>query len=239
MRDGQYHLGGVAYQLPISEPARNNAIHGLTRSVGWSLLDHRSDAVAQRIRLFPQPGWPGLLEAAVTHQLTADGLQVRVEATNLSGMDLPFGYAAHPYLTVGEDVVDDVELTVPAHSVLEVDERLLPRQVLPVEGTTMDLRRPSLLGPRSLDAAMTDLQRDASGRWTARLRRGDRETALWGDAAMRWVQVFTGGPYRNWSIAVEPMTCGPDAFNDGPTHDDLVMLRPEESISVTWGISGK
>ena len=54
---------------------------------------------------------------------------------------------------------------------------------------------------------------------------------------MRWVQVFTGGPYRDWSVAVEPMTCGPDAFNAGPTHDDLIVLEPGEVRSADPGES--
>ena len=54
---------------------------------------------------------------------------------------------------------------------------------------------------------------------------------------MNWVQIFTGGPYRDWSIAVEPMTCGPDAFNEGPTHDGLIVLGPGESYTGRWGIT--
>jgi aldose 1-epimerase len=46
---------------------------------------------------------------------------------------LPFGYGAHPYLTVGESTVDEVALTVPAASYLEVDDdRLLPLKLSPV-----------------------------------------------------------------------------------------------------------
>ena len=49
---------------------------------------------------------------------------------------------------------------------------------------------------------------------------------LWGDETFVWTQVFTGGPNRDWWVAVEPMTCGPDAFNEGPTHDDMRVLAP-------------
>ena len=38
------------------------------------------------------------------------------------------------------------------------------------------------------------------------------------------------------AIAVEPMTCGPDAFNDGPTHDGVQVLKPGESTTTTWGV---
>jgi len=35
---------------------------------------------------------------------------------------------------------------------------------------------------------------------------------------------------------VEPMTCGPDAFNEGPTHDDLIVLGPGERFTGRWGV---
>ena len=57
---------------------------------------------------------------------------------------------------------------------------------------------------------------------------------MWGEATTQWVQVFTA-PHRD-SVAVEPMTCGPDAFNEGPTYRDRIMLRPGESAHATWGI---
>ncbi|HZA03398.1 MAG TPA: aldose epimerase, partial [Propionibacteriaceae bacterium] len=151
--------------------------------------------------------------------------------------DVPFGYAAHPYLTVGEETVDDVEVRVPAGSYLEVDpERMLPIRVSPVDGTALDLREGPALDSRNLDNAMTDLTRDADGRWRVILSRAGRTAELWGDETMNWVQIFTGGPYRDRSVAVEPMTCGPDAFNEGPTHQDLIVLAPGDTYTGRWGV---
>ena len=239
IRDGRYTFDGTTQQLPLTEPARRNASHGLARYVPWVLVDHKADSVTNRIRIHPQPGWPGTLESTITHQLSQDGLTVTVEATNAGTTDLPFGYGAHPYLTVGESTVDEVALTVPATSYLEVDDdRLLPLKLSPVEGTAYDLREGRVLGSMILDTAMTDLARDSDGRWRVRLVLGDRFAELWGDETMRWTQVFTGGPKRDLSVAVEPMTCGPDAFNAGPTHDDMRVLAPGETFVGQWGISG-
>jgi aldose 1-epimerase len=239
IRDGRYTFGGATQQLPLTEPARHNASHGLARYLPWVLIDKKADAVTNRVRIHPQPGWPGTLESTITHQLTQDGLMITVEATNLGATELPFGYGAHPYLTVGESTVDEIALTVPAASYLEVDDdRLLPLKLSPVQGTAYDLRDGRVLGSMSLDTAMTDLARDADGRWRVRLVLGDRYAELWGDETMRWTQVFTGGPKRDVSLAVEPMTCGPDAFNAGPTHDDMRVLAPGETFVGQWGISG-
>jgi aldose 1-epimerase len=239
IRDGRYVFNGVTQQLGLTEPARNNASHGLVRYVPWVLVDKKVDSVTSRIRIHPQPGWPGTLEAMITHQVSADGLTVTVEATNIGADELPFGYGAHPYLTVGESTVDDVSITVPAGSYLEVDDRLLPTKISPVDGTIYDLRPGPVLGSTSLDTAMTDLVRDPDGRWRVKIVLGERYAELWGDEAMKWTQIFTGGPNRDWSIAVEPMTCGPDAFNAGPTHGDLKVLAPGETFVGQWGISGR
>jgi aldose 1-epimerase len=240
IRDGRYTFNGATQQLALTEPARHNASHGLARYLPWVLIDKKADAVTNRVRIHPQPGWPGTLESTITHQLTQDGLMVTVEATNLGATELPFGYGAHPYLTVGESTVDEIALTVPAASYLEVDDdRLLPLKLSPVQGTAYDLRDGRVLGSMSLDTAMTDLARDSDGRWRVRLVLGDRYAELWGDETMRWTQVFTGGPNRDVSLAVEPMTCGPDAFNAGPTHDDMKVLAPGEVFIGRWGISGR
>ncbi|HZA73856.1 MAG TPA: aldose 1-epimerase family protein [Propionibacteriaceae bacterium] len=239
IRDGKYTFAGKSQQLWLSEPARHNASHGLVRYVPWVLVDRTPDSVTNRVRVFPQPGWPGWLEATVTHAVSTEGLTVTMSATNIGDGDVPFGYAAHPYLTVGEETVDDVDVRVPAAAYLEVDpDRLLPIRVAPVDGTDLDLRDGTTLGSRNLDSALTDLARDADGRWRVTLTRGDRTAELWGDESMAWVQVFTGGPYRDRSVAVEPMTCGPDAYNEGPTHDDLIVLAPGDTCTGRWGVRG-
>lgn len=238
IRDGRYDFAGRSFQLPLTEPARGNANHGLVRYVGWRLAELTESTATLTVRVFPQPGWPGVLEATVSFGLAADGLTVRVEAANLGAGPLPFGYGAHPYLTVGEETVEEVTLTVPGERYLVVDERMLPVRLAPVDGTPVDFRTAAVLGERSLDTAYTDLARDRDGRWEVRLRRGEQTATLWADANFGWLQVFSGGEFRDRSIAVEPMTCGPNAFNPGPTHGDLVLLEPGQHFTGQWGISG-
>jgi aldose 1-epimerase len=239
IRDGRYIFNGVTQQLALTEPARHNAIHGLARYVPWVLIDRQPDAVTNRVRIYPQQGWPGTLESTITHRVGDEGLTVRVEASNIGRSEVPFGYGAHPYLTVGESTVDEVAISVPAGAYLEVDDRLLPLKISPVERTNYDLREGPVLGSLNLDTAFTDLTLDSDGRWRVKLVLGDRYAELWGDETMQWAQVFTGGPSRNWSIAVEPMTCGPDAFNAGPTHDAMKVLAPGEVFAGEWGIFGR
>jgi aldose 1-epimerase len=239
IRDGRYSFEGVEQQLSLSEPTRHNAIHGLVRHVAWTVVEQEPDSITLQVRVYPEAGWPGILEARITYAVSERGLQVSVRATNIGDTAVPFGYAAHPYLTVGEDTVDEVSITVPAASYLEVDDRLLPVRLAPVEGTPYDLRDGSPLGSRNLDTAFTDLQRDEDGRWRLKLALGERSAELWGDTTMTWIQVFTGEHLRDISLALEPMTCGPDAFNEGITHDDVIVLEPGKSYTGRWGVVGR
>jgi aldose 1-epimerase len=239
IRDGRYEFEGKPQQLALTEPARHNASHGLGRYLPWRLLDHQDDAVTLQLVIYPQPGWPGILQAQVTYRVDAAGLTVEVEVANLGDNSIPFGYGAHPYLTVGETVVDEVILEVPASRYLVVDDRLLPADLQSVDGTEFDWRTAHRIDDATLDTAFTDLSRGADGRWEVNLRLADRCTYVWGDEHMRWTQVFTGGPSRDISVAVEPMTCGPDAFNPGPTHDDLLVLQSQQIFRLTWGIGSK
>ena len=36
-----------------------------------------------------------------------------------------------------------------------------------------------------------------------------------------------------WTVAIEPMTCPPNAFVTG---DDLLVLEPGQAVTHTWGI---
>lgn len=238
IRDGRYTWGGVAQQLPLTEVGLRNAIHGLVRWASWHLLEQSESSLTVGHRLLPQPGWDGILDLSITYTLDDSGLSVTPSATNAGSSSAPFGYGAHPYLTVGEEVVDDVTLTLPGAAYLDVDDRLLPETREPVTGA-FDFRRPREVGSAVLDTAYTDLSAEA-GRWQVRLAHGDRTTTLWAEAEIfGYVQVFTGDTLpddkaRQSGIAVEPMTCPAGAFATG---ESLVTLAPGEIWSGTWGIT--
>ncbi len=185
--------------------------------------------------LHPQPGYPFTLGLSIDHRLGAGGLSVATTATNLGARPCPYGAGAHPYLTVGTDLVDDALLHMPAEARLETDDRGIPTGASPVEGTPYDFRAARLVGDLVLDTAYTDLTGNEAVVATAD---GRRRVTLWWDSAYRWLMVFTGDTLdparRRKGLAVEPMTCAPNAFVTG---DGLRVLDPEESWTTTWGIA--
>jgi aldose 1-epimerase len=236
---GKYSFGGEKYQLALSEPALGNAIHGLTRWASWTRAAHETDEVTLRSLPHGQQGYPFGVQVDVTYRLEAQsGLHVTVTATNKGSRPAPWGTGAHPYLSAGTPTIDECELTLPAERWQPVDDRLIPDgPAQDVTGTGYDLRTPRKLAGIRLDHAFTGLRREADGLAWVRLSGGGLTTAMWMDAANGWLQVFTSDPLeeerRRVAVAVEPMTCPPNAFVSG---EDLTVLQPKQTVSVRWGI---
>lgn len=233
IRDGRYFFDREYHQLAINEPERNNALHGLASWVPWQLLDHTPTIVSQRVVVHAQPGWPGTVEAIITHRVDADGLRVEVQAHNVGSSPVPFGYAAHPYLVCGERPIDAWTMTIPFSAELQVEpERLLPVRL--GELTRPDLRDGAVIGDTRFDTAFTSPERGVDEAWSVWLTNGERSVELWAGPGLDWLQVYT--PDDRASVAVEPMSCGPDAFNPGPTHGDVVVLEPGDAWAGSWGV---
>jgi len=238
LEDGAYEFGGSRHQLPLNEPDARNAIHGLVRWEAWTVGERDEDRVVLGHTLHPQPGYPFSLELRIEYALADEGLRVTSTSANIGRDACPYGAGAHPYLTLGTQTVDTLHLRAPGRTVIHFDGRGRPTGAGPVDGTDYDFRQPRAIGTTKLDNAFTDLARDADGLARVELRRPDDGTALtlWLDESYPYLQLFTGDPLPSVSrrsIAVEPMTCAPNAFRSG---EGLRVLEPGESMTGTWGI---
>ncbi|MEV0645116.1 aldose 1-epimerase family protein [Phytomonospora sp. NPDC050363] len=231
--DGRYEFEGETYQVALSEPAARNAAHGLVRWLRWQAVDVDPDSVTVECALPAQPGYPFPIVLRTRWSVGPYGLRAVHTAVNLGAKTAPFGLGVHPYLKVPGYAIGDLTLELPAKKRLKTDDRMLP---VGEEPSTLTKTK---LGDTVIDAAFTDLDRDADGNVQVRLTTADgRGVALWADESFGWVQVYTAdqleGERRRRAVAVEPMSCPPDAFRSGR---DLVTLGPGQSWSGTWGIS--
>lgn len=238
IEDGRYVFNGIEYQVPLTEPASHNAIHGLLRWRNWTCRRHDADAVVMGIVLRPLMGYPFILDVNVEYQLSEDGLTVRTTATNLGDQTCPYGAGQHPYLGVGHGLVDACELELDAGRWLSTDERGLPTGHVNVDGSDYDFRDRRLIGAQDIDYTFTDLRRDANGMaWVRLTRSDDVGLALWADRGYPFIEIYTAHtqPQPHWrsGLGVEPMTCAPNAFRSG---DGLIHLAPGESTIATWGL---
>ncbi len=241
LRDGRYEFAGAEYQLPLTEPTQHNAIHGLVREASWIAVERASDRVRMTHRLHPRAGYPFTLDLEVAYELTGDGLAVTLAATNVGEQACPYGAGMHPYLTLGTPTIDTIVLTSPAARRLDGDERQIPIGSRPVDGTEDDFRAGRLIADAVLDTGYSELTRDPDGRARVRLRdpASGREVELWMDETFGYLMLFTGDTLsevarRRRGLAVEPMTCAPNAFQSG---DGLVVLAPGERRTSAWGLT--
>ncbi|GAA1587088.1 aldose 1-epimerase family protein [Kribbella hippodromi] len=230
--NGKYTFAGTEQQLALTEPDRRNAIHGLTRWANWLRIDDGSDPAALVIghRLHGRPGYPHQLDFRLDYRL-ADGLSVTATATNIGDSDAPYGYGSHPYLSVGRPI-DECVLEFGADEWLEVSpEQLTPVGQHPVDGSPYDFRGGRPVGSLQIDNAFTGL---GSGSWSVSLTDPDTGTRSVLTSDTPWMQLYTGEALGRTALAVEPMTCPPDAFVSG---QDLVVLKPGESHTTSFVVS--
>lgn len=242
---GRYTFADESRQLPLSEPVRGHALHGLALWLDFAVGARSADSVVFTGAIEAQAGYPHRVALEVEYRLDDAGLHQSVTARNTGPTPAPFGTGPHPYLLAGDGELDDWVLELPADEVLTVTpERLIPiglSDVAVEDGGDFDFRGARVLGRTAIDHAFTRLARDADGVARVRLFSGAEgfrtgvELAF--DAACEWVQVCTadGDPERpRIALAVEPMTCPPDAFNSGL---DLIVLAPGASTTASWSIA--
>lgn len=233
IRDGRYTLGGSAHELPRNDKDGPNAIHGFLRSRLWE--GDREGAVARfrtRIRPDDHPGYPFDVEVVIGYELLPSGLACAFVARNAGSAPAPFGAGFHPYI-MAQGPLEEMSVQVPASRVVEF-EGLLPTGRVEEVPPALDFRTGRPLADAVLNHCLTGLRGDADG--FTRVRAGDVE--LWMDPGFGHVVLYTGdalGPDARKALAVEPMTCATDAFNN-PSWG-LRVLEPGEAMAGTWGVT--
>ncbi len=248
--DGVYDFDGVRHQAPLTEPQRGHALHGLVAWLDFDAIDKSASHVTLAATIVPQPAYPWRVRIETTYALGHDGLTQTVRAVNESDEDVPFGTGPHPYLVAGPASLDEWTLSLPADQVLTVTpDRLAPVGLEGVgdEADRFDFRDPRVIGEVALDHAFTGLSY-TEGLATVTLTdpSGVGVGFTWG-AECGWVQVYTGDlpsgrteDGHRAGVAVEPMTCGPDAFNDAryPFDTGLLRLSPGCESVASWRLFG-
>jgi aldose 1-epimerase len=175
VRDKRYVYQGRSYSLAgLKRPGGNDVlVHGLVFDRQWQyempVVGQDSVSVKTSIEITPQSpfyqGYPFESRLSLTYTLTKNALAASYTVENTGSQDMPFGFALHPYFSTLSGK-DETLVSIPAHSVMEADNDLLPTgRVLDVTGimyAMFDLREPVPVGNLKLDHVYTDLQKNAS-----------------------------------------------------------------------------
>jgi aldose 1-epimerase len=234
----RWELDGKPQHLDMTEPDKGNAIHGLTRHHAWRTVLRETSRITLATDVAVQPGWPVPLHTSISYALGRRGLTIEHTVRNVGDQPVPFGVGCHPYPRAGRSPREECQLQLAAHTVLPLDlTTMIPSgPATSVADTVADFRTPRLLAGVALDTPFGDCRPADDGLVHHRLTGPSGGVEVWAEPDFRWVQVFTPDsfPGTGSAIAIEPMTCPPDALNSGV---DLITLAPGENWSAKWGIS--
>ena len=231
------HPDGREFQLPINEPARNNALHGLVFDKEFAVARSTESSVELSIGIPEREGYPFQLKLAIAYELDGGELICSFAVKNLSAEKAPFGLGFHPYFST-KWLGDDVSITNSAKTVYQLDQNLIDTGTQKTAGSTKDLGVGKLAVGASLDDDFTDLDFVAGVSRTTLSNAAGSGIEIWQEDVFRHNVIYTTDAYEAengtvTAVAIEPCISAVNVLN---THSDLLWIQPNQTQSGSWGI---
>ncbi len=231
IENGRYTFGGKEYQLDLNFVYEDHSIHGFMGKLPMKSISHEITDAEAMITLQAEyhgdfNGYPFSAAISVSYSLsTANELNIISKIENKGKLEMPFGHGWHFYFKAGLPV-DELVLQMEGSQKLLLDAHNIPTGRLVHDDTFVN---GSSLNELSLDTCYV-------------LQKGDTilsnpHSSLQIKLEQKvedypYLQLFT--PEDRKSIAIEPMSCEPNAFNSGR---GLVILKPGEVKELTCKLS--
>ncbi len=237
IKNGRYTIGGKNYQLDQNFPHERNAIHGLICDKTFEVSNTNITNLFGEIVFNFQydrhhDGFPFEFETTISCKLVdGEGFVCTTRVINSGDLSMPFGEGWHPYFTFHKKV-DEIQLKFLSKHIVEVDERLIPTGKVKDYNLFHTLR---MINDTDFDSCF--LLQDGEKIHKAEIYDPKENVTimLWQETGFRaynFLQVYI--PPSRMSIALEPMTCNINAFNN---HDGLIILEPGDSYEAQYGVN--
>ena len=231
LRDGRYTHEGKTYQFDINNG--DNAIHGFGKDAPMSvekvnITDDEASIYCTWQHDGSHKAYPFRFTFDIKMTLGNSVFEVEMRFQNDDKTTIPVGLGWHPYFIMSERV-EDTSLQMPESQFIAIDDRMLPTGEKQAYHAFDTLTR---IGDTNLDNGFFITKQ--TGHADVILESNHGRLHYWqelGKQKWQFLQVFTP-PHRK-SIAIEPMTCNIDAFNN---QDGLVMLEPDSVIDGKFGV---
>lgn len=233
---GKFVFAGKNYQLPLNWEEDGHAIHGFVADKCFEIVQENVSAEYASVTLSFQyegehAGYPFPFHLSITYSLHKDSEFVcTTTVQNWGKTKLPLGDGWHPYFSLSSSV-DDLYVKVPAEIIIDIDEQFIPTGNLTATKEFLDF---TPIGSRHFDTCFGINQSQPKAVSQLHCKQKDITISLWqetGKGKYNYLLLYTT-PDRK-SIAMEPMTCWPDAFNN---EKDLIVLEPDETTEASFGI---
>lgn len=230
--DGVYEFNGVKYQLPITEVGANNNLHALLHNQPFEILDQKeyeSQAVLTLGYTYngSEKGYPFGYSLKLTYSFGTEGIAINTEVQNRSDTSIPMGDGWHPYFKFEDLNMVQMQMGT-------------AKRMSSNFGNTLNGHH-GFEQSRAINADALDdcFQVDGEEEFSIRLEDENAGLAIeiWQESAeneYNYFQIYT--PPSRKTIAIEPVTCMPNAFNTG---EGLIKLEPKQVVSMSFGIKYK
>ena len=235
MKDGKYDFEGKSYQFPINDMHTNNNLHGFLETIPMEIIDKKNMDNKQTITLkgkfkglsyFPFP-----FEFILKYFLSDSELTIESTIKNVGKTNMPIGYGWHPYFKLDTEKVDDLLLQFPDCQAVTIDNRMMPTgEMLPY----FNFSKKTKIDQTIFDNCFFINKNKKTNRAEIIVKSQTTTLIVWqetGDNACNYFQIYT--PENRKTIAIEPMTCNVDAFNN---QDGLWILGVGEERTVRFGV---
>lgn len=233
INQGRYSFQGKIYQLPIN--SENHAIHGfifnkIFQVVNQSATQSHASLELQYLYDGAIKGYPFKFNTQLIYSLANNSkFKFTTIITNVSSSPIPVGDGWHLYFKT-ESRVDNLRLKLPSNRKLVLDNQMIPTGEFVFEDNSDSF----MINNRQFDTCFALDEQEEKVTTEIYDPVQDFSINIWqetGKMKYNFLQVFI--PESRDSIAIEPMTCTPDAFNN---NIGLVVLAPNQSLIVSCGV---
>ncbi|UVJ41692.1 hypothetical protein NVV90_18825 [Arthrobacter sp. CJ23] len=218
LANGTYRWQGRTHHAPINELEFGHAIHGFVAAHRWSLRHHGRESVSLECHIGRDLGFDFDIHLGIRYTVGHEGLTCSIVAENVGEVAAPFACGFHPYVRPGDSPVEEWLLTIHASQHLEIDEGTkLPLRMVNTAASKFDFLQPRRVGADPFSRAFRIDRIDEMRAAVSITDPAGGSVNLYVDAALPWVQVYRPAPSLGvHAVAIEPMTCRPNAFNTSP-----------------------
>ena len=233
-------VGKYTFQDQLYTLNRNDgihALHGLLWNLPFRIIHEESATNFAEMELVYDytsnyEGYPFKYSISILYRLEVSQLSCYTIIQNTGNTRLPIGDGWHPYFSMNIKV-DALTLKLPACKQLEIDACIPTGDYKQSDFFQGEILLKNLILDHCFELSDTDtivetelIDRDKG-----------QKIVLWqecGNKGYAYLQIYT--PPDRMSIAIEPMSCAPNAFNN---KKGLIELEPDEHVHLSFGIQLK
>ncbi len=222
--NGKYSFNNCDYELECNEIALNNSLHGHIHNKSFT-IKQKEVSKKNAVVIFSYSddgttkGFPFSYQLDITYTFTKEKLTVDFTVFNNGESKFPFGIGWHPYfktVNLSESILD-----FEAEKQYLLNEKMIPEREIPLNFNT-----PLLVKKTFLDDCFILKKSEA----TFKTNEYSINLNFSSGSSINFLQVYT--PPARDSIAIEPMTCAGNCFNN---KIGLLVLEPDNTYE--WCIN--